>query len=272
MPCIDFDAHFSEYLSAWIEKTQHRFKRPEDMEDELPNVYLKFLNTPAPWLQGALPGDHFAAFGDPGELCALLRRYVDEGVPVPDLLLDRLSELAEEAPLLSLVLDSAAPCEARMLAMNLLRQLDSTAPMLSYLRWQVDRTQEEDLLEGALECLRDMGGEVRGPAKAAFLAAPQAGKEALLDVLCNFPGDEDVFAFALHCFQTHPDQRALYAGYLAKLDDDRALEALLEAAENPGIPYIDFIEIRSAIERLGSEAPVRDFSGDPTYKAVHRLQ
>jgi len=38
------------------------------------------------------------------------------------------------------------------------------------------------------------------------------------------------------------------------------------------VSYVDFIEIRSAIERLGSEAPVRDFSGDPTWQAVRRLQ
>ena len=51
-----------------------------------------------------------------------------------------------------------------------------------------------------------------------------------------------------------------------------ALEALLDVAESDDVTYIDFIEIRSAIERLGSEAPVRDFSNDPTYKAVKRLQ
>lgn len=93
-----------------------------------------------------------------------------------------------------------------------------------------------------------------------------------MDVLCDYPGDEDVFAFALEQFKTQTDKRALYAGYLAKLDDDRALEALLDVAEGNDVNYIDFIEIRSAIERLGSEAPIRDFSNDPTYKAVKRLQ
>ncbi len=269
---MDFDAQFSEYLNQWIEKNQHKYKRPEDMEDEMPGVYLKFLNTPASWLEGATPGEYFNRYESAQELCALLRAYAQGEVPVPDTLLDRLAELNEEPPLMDLAADTAAPCEARMLAIDLLRQLDSTAPMVEYLRWQVDRSQEEDLLDSALESLRAMGDAVRGPAKTAFLAAPQAGKEALLDVLCDFPGDDGVFAFTLECFKTQRDKRALYAGYLAKLDDDRALEALLDAAEDPACSYIDFIEIRSAIERLGSEAPVRDFQNDPTYKAVQRLQ
>lgn len=269
---IDFDAYFTDVLNEWVEKNRKRYKRPEEMEDEVPNVYLRFLNTPADWLDGATPGAYFDRFEEAAELCALLCRYVKEGTPVPDPLLDRLLDMGDEQALLALVSDAAAPCEARMHAIELLRQMDSTAPMVEYIRWQVERNQEEDLLDNALESLRGMGDTVRGPAKIAFAAAGQEGREALLDVLCDYPGDDDVFSFALQCFETQKEKRALFAGYLAKLDDDRALEALLDAAECGDINYVDFIEIRSAIERLGSEAPLRDFSNDPTYKAVKRLQ
>lgn len=157
-------------------------------------------------------------------------------------------------------------------AIELLRQIESTLPMVDFIRWQVERDDEDDILDNALESLRQMGEGVRGPAKVAFMAAGPEGKEALLDVLADYPGDEDVFRFALEQFKTTRDKRALYAGYLAKLDDDHALEALLDVAEGDDVTYTDFIEIRSAIERLGSEAPVRDWSHDPTYQAFKRLQ
>ena len=191
---------------------------------------------------------------------------------MPDPLLDRLEELGDEEALLALVKDKAAPCEARMAGIELLRQLESALPMVDFIRWQVEREEEDDLLDNALESLRQMGEGVRKPAKVAFMAAGQAGKEALLDVLADYPGDGDVFQFALEQFKTCKDKRALYAGYLAKLDDDHALEALLDVAESDDVSYTDFIEIRSAIERLGSEAPVRDWSHDPTYRAFKRLQ
>lgn len=159
-----------------------------------------------------------------------------------------------------------------MTAIELLRQADSHLPMVDFIRWQVERKEEEDLLDNALESLRQMGPDVMRPAKVAFMAADEAGKEALLDVLADYPGDQDVFSFALEQFKTRKDKRALYAGYLAKLDDDHALEALLDVAEGDDVSYTDFIEIRSAIERLGSEAPVRDWSHDPTYRAFKRLQ
>ena len=272
MTIIDFDARFTEVLNKWIEENRHRFRRPEDMEDEVPDVYLRWLNTPADWLEGSAPGEYFDRFSDSAQLCGLLCEYIKGGVPVPDPLLDRLADLGDEAALMALVKDKSAPCEARMDGIELLRQLESTLPMVDFIRWQVERDEEDDILDNALESLRQMGEGVRGPAKVAFLAAGPEGKDALLDVLADYPGDEDVFRFALEQFKTTRDKRALYAGYLAKLDDDHALEALLDVAEGDDVTYTDFIEIRSAIERLGSEAPVRDWSHDPSYQAFKRLQ
>ena len=272
MKIIDFDAKFTEILTDWIEKNRSRFRRPEDMEDEVPDVYLKFLNTPADWLDGKTPGEYFDQFDDSQALCDLVCDYIRDGVPVPDPLLDRLADLADEPTLLKLALNKQAPCEARMAAIELLRQVDSRLPMVDFIRWQVDRDEEDDLLDNALESLRQMGPDVVRPAKVAFLAADDEGKEALVDVLADYPGDQDVFDFALNQFKTRKDKRALYAGYLAKLEDDHALEALLDVAEGDDVSYTDFIEIRSAIERLGSEAPVRDWTHDPTYRAFKRLQ
>lgn len=272
MELIDFDAYFSDHLTQWIEKNRARYKTADEMEEQVPDVYLRFLNTPAEWLDGKAPCEAFDEEADAGKLCDLVKRYIAEGIPVPDPLSDRLVAIGDEQALLKLVTDKTASCEARMLGIELLRQLDSSAPMVDYIRWQVERDEDDDLMDNALESLRLMGDKVRKPAKLAFTVADEAGKEALLDVLCDFPGDDDVFHFALNQFKNTKDKRALYAGYLAKLDDDHALETLLDAAEAEDVSYIDFIEIRSAIERLGSEAPVRDFSDDPTYKAVKRLQ
>ena len=272
MKIIDFDAYFTDVLNDWIEKNQSRFKKPDDMEDEVPDVYLRWLNTPAEWLDGAKPGEYYAQFDNSAELCQNLKDYIHEGISVPDPLLDRLSELADEQALLDMAKDKSAPCEARMAAIEILREIESTLPMVDFIRWQVERDDEDDILDNALESLRQMGDGVRKAARIAFTAADEAGKEALLDVLADYPGDEDVFQYTLKQFLTQKDKRALFAGYLAKLDDDRALEHLLDVAESDDVSYMDFIEIRSAIERLGSEAPVKDWSNDPTYKAFRRLQ
>jgi hypothetical protein len=269
---IDFDEHFSDDLNVWVEKNRAKYKRPEALEEAAAEYYMVWLQTPAKWLGGVAPGAYFDRCADGREMVELLKDYENAEMPVPDPLLTRLEELNQQEPVLALLRDSAAPIGARMHAVELLRQWESAAPMVDYLRWQVEHREDEELLDNALDSLRSMGDAVVKPAKAAFTAADEAGKEALLDVLADFPCDEDVLAFALKQFQAVIGKRALYAGYLGKLGDDRALEPLLVAAEETGVRYIDFIEIRNAIERLGGEAPIRDFSGDPTYAAVRRLQ
>lgn len=268
MQLVDFDAHFQEALNEWIKHNKGKHRGADALEEAAAQYYFTWLETPAPWLEGVAPGQYYAAQSDPSTLVALLRRYVQESVPVPDLLAERIAELPSEAPLLALVRDEAAPCEARMYAVDLLRQLESAAPMVDYLRWQVEATQDADLRDNALDSLRGMGKAVLRPAKLAFQAAGDEGKEALLDVLADYPGDEDVLAFAIRRFTAVPGKRALYAGYLGKLGDERALEPLLNVAEAEKMGYADFIEIRNAIERLGGEAPVRDFSADPEYRAI----
>lgn len=269
---IDFDEYFNDYLTGWMEKNAARFRNADEMEEAAPEVYMTWLNTPAQWLSGKCPGNAFDDCSDAGELCDLLIRYMDGDVSVPDPLLERIAEIGDDTAVMALLTNEEAPCEARMIAIDLLTEMESTAPMVEYLRWQVERNVDDDLLDKSIDALTEMGPAVKGPALIAFRAADDKGKDWLLDVLCNFPGEEDVFQYTLRRFKESPTERALFAGYLAKLEDDRALEALLDVAESDDVKYIDFIEIRSAIERLGSEAPVRDFSNDPTYKAVKRLQ
>jgi len=272
MKLIDFDAAFSEALGRWIEENRGKYKTADEMEDAAPDVYAHWLQTPADFLDGETPGGYFDRCTDANELIALMREYIAQGIPVPDPLLNRLNALADADALLALVEDAQAPAEARMHAIEILRELESELPLVTYIRWQVDRDLDEDLLDSALESLGAMGDKALGPAKIAFMAAGDTGKEALLDLLSQKTGDDDVLSFAIRRFQECADKRALYAGYLGKLDDERALEPLLAAEAGDVLSYIDFIEIRNAIERLGGEAPYRDFTDDPTYIAVQRLQ
>ena len=78
-----------------------------------------------------------------------------------------------------------------------------------------------------------------------------------------------MFRLALRLFEENPDRQALLAGYLGKLGDDRALPALEKAAKRDDVRYLDFIELRNAIEQLGGTAPEREFDSDPDYEALY---
>ena len=271
--CIDFDSRFADFTSRWMKEHGKEYRNFDAMEADMPRVYMTFLNTPARWLDGVTPGAYFTQFEDPKDLVDWMVDYVRKGVPLPDLLLDQIQAVGKpcEKRLVALLKDESAPEEARMTAIGLLREMESTQPKMLYIDWQMNRPDRDDLCDNSLDSLKSMGACVVQPLLEALPKANAAGQEAMLDVLADYPGNEQVFQLALRLFRENRQRRALFASYLGKLGDDRALPALIEAAEDEKTGYIDFIELRNAIEMLGGVAPDREFDNDPDYDALHGM-
>ena len=269
--CINFDEHFADYTSKWMKDHQKDYRNFDAMEADMPRIYMNFLNTPAPWLEGVTPGAYFTQFEDAKDLVDWMCAYCAQGVPVPDLLLDQITTVGKpcEKRLVGLLKDEHVGNEAKMTAIGLLRELESTQPKMLYISWQMERQAKDELADNALDSLAEMGKSVVQPILEALPRANAAGQEALLDVLANYPGNEQVYKLAIRLFRENPNRRALFASYLGKLGDERALPDLVAAANDNNVGYIDYIELRSAIEELGGVCPERDFEGDPEYEALH---
>jgi len=273
MPIINFDEHFADFMSDWMKNNQNLYNSFDEMEEDMPRIYTAFLNTRARWLGNVSPGAYFTQFEDPKVLVDWLAQYCEEGVPVPDLLLEQITTVGKpcEKRLVELLKDEEAPEEARMIAVNLLREMESTMPKMIYIRWQLDREREDELKDSALESLTAMGECVVQPILQELPKANEAGEEALMEVLSHFPGNEHIFRLAIKLFTQRKERRALFAGYLAKLGDDRALPELISAAAEAKLPYLTFIEIRNAIEILGGVCPERSYEDDPEYEALRDM-
>ncbi len=274
MPIIDFDEHFAEFTSEWMKKHQNDYSNYDEMEADMPRVYMSFLNTRAGWLGSVTPGSYFTQFEDPKVLVDWLNQYCEERVPLPDLLLEQIVTVGKpcEKRLLELLKNEESTDEARMTAIELLKEMGSLLPKMLYINWQMDRDDKDDLRDKALESLIEMGDSVIQPILQVLGKANEAGQEALLEVLVHFPAGEQTIKLARKLFRERKERRAVLAGYLARLGDDRVLPDLLEAAQEEQLPYLTYIEIRNAIEELGGECPEREYEDDPEYDALRSLQ
>ena len=273
MPIINFDERFADFMSDWMKSHQDQYETFDDMEEDMPRIYVAFLNTRAKWLGNVTPGAYFTQFEDPKVLVDWLAQYCEEGAPVTDLLMEQITTVGRpcEKRLLELLKDEEATEEAKMIAINLLREMESVLPKMLYITWQLDREGKDELKDNALESLTDMGECVVQPILQELPKANASGEEALLEVLSHFPGNELIYKLAIKLFKERKERRALFAGYLAKLGDDRALPELMAAAEEEKLPYLTFIEIRNAIEELGGICPERNYDDDPEYEALRDL-
>lgn len=270
MQLIDFDERFADYLRVWMAGHEDDFDNADQMEDAVPEVYQSFLDSPADWLGGIKPGEYFDSFHDAAELIRLMNAYIDRGVSLPDMLLNRLVELGGEAEeaLTALLDDDGAGAEKKMLCVTLLRELESILPMERYIAWQYEREDEDELCDNAMESLEEMGETACAAMLDALEGASPAGKEALLVSLSRYPGDDRILEGLLQLIELRPHRLAILAASLGRLGDARALPILNRLAEEEGLRYLDYIELRSAIEALGGEAPQREFYDDPEYEAL----
>ena len=275
MKCINFDRAFERYMAEWIKENSEKYKDDMDViEDMMPDVYLEFLKKPADFLDGVAPQDYFEQFDNADMLVNWLCDYIAQGVPVPDLLLERVTALGNpaEKSLLALVARDDLPEETQMTAISLLREMESKAPMQRYIDYIASLEEPSDKGDLCAEALMSMGESVVEPILATLSGTGQTGRDIFADVLSNYPGDERIYELMIARVVTRAERRALFASYLAKLGDERAIPMLKEAAQSPDINYLDYVEVVNAIEALGGERPPeREFSGDPYYESLRQV-
>ena len=275
MKCINFDRAFERYMAEWMKENSEKYKDDMDViEDMMPDVYLEFLQKPADFLDGVAPQNYFEQFDDADMLVNWLCDYIAQGVAVPDLLLERVTALGDpaEKSLLALIARDDLPEETQMTAISLLREMESKAPMQRYIDFIASLEEPSDKGDLCAEALMSMGESVVEPILAALSGAGQTGRDIFADVLSNYPGDERIYELMIERFVTRDERRALFASYLAKLGDERAIPMLKEAAQSPDINYLDYVEVVNAIEALGGERPPeREFAGDPYYESLKQV-
>lgn len=258
---IDFDSLFKREILALLKEG----KDPEQLEEEYPDIYLKWLDTPHAACGGVSPNAYFAAM-KPEQLMAELAAYVSCGKAAPDSLLFAAEDAPGMEPLLYDAFLHGDSVTLRCLAADLLNQRQSALPLPQYLEL-LKAPGDKQLCE-----LAAAGLEQQGEAAKELLihAAEQANDEGallMLDLLCALAPDERVFALLKLHFVRQEHKRAELASLLSRYGDERALPLLEQAIA--GTDYMEYRAICDAIEALGGIVEEdRDFSGDPYYERL----
>lgn len=269
MNIIDFDSRFFDYAREWV--AAHPGLTDQQVEDSYNDMMREWISMPADWLNGAAPQDYFNRFERPEELIELLKGYSDAKVSLPEPLYTRIVELGEAcAPGLTAMLADESLDEAlRAEALGLLRDMDTRLADELLIRLVCTAEKQSELPEMAAETLAERDAGLAARLLDAYAACPEYAQTLILDICCNFPGDPRTCDHLVWRLRNQPEHRALWASCLAKLGDERALDALKEMLLLNDLRYFDYIELRAAVEALGGDpGEERSFYGDPDYEAL----
>ena len=272
MKIHDFDEKFYEYVRAWM--AMHPGMTEKQVEESYNEIMLNWLNAPARWLDGEKPGEYFLRYSEPKDLMKLLSEYDKRDIGLPEPLYSRVVSVGEPCvePLMRMIKNSDNPESLRATALAILRDIggDAVEPLLIDL--VCEGKMDDELSEMAADTLSEGDASVVGKLMERYAGATEMGQLRILDVCSNFPGDERVYERLVEKLRNRPDSRALYASLLGKLGDARAVDVLKPFLSLSDIGYLDYIELRNAVEALGGDpGEDRTFYGDPDYEAMRNM-
>ena len=267
---IDLDAIFSDFLNEWFQEHKSDYEDFGELEEAAAGVYGKWAQTPLDVLGGVTPLSYYQKIKDPKELVALAVKYVMADMSPPVLLCDRIAQVKECEPYLAQIVALNESVELTITAANILTEMRSEAAFPHYIDWIFGKTKNAELLELAVEKLSCHGDGVADIILSRMDGAPFDLETAkyLADILTHCGKDERIYNLLTALFEKGGDV-PLYAAYLGKYGDRRALPPLISRGERQDINYLEYMEIRNAVEALGGElVNNKDFKNDKYYKAL----
>ncbi len=259
MKLYDFDGMFDEKLAAYIRTHADKYKE-EEWENVIPELYNRFGDTKIKSL-GKTPNEYYGEMSDE-DLIKSLRAHIKQSVPVSEYLCNAI-EKRDVAELLLPLLDGSA--DEVSYALNLLGA--TPAAVGKYMELLVNSADEE-VRNTCVDLVKELADLVKEQAKDYYSKGVRT--EYMLEILSRCKEKEDgIFEILLKEFRADGDNIPMHASYLAAYGDERALPYLLDKIDEEGIPYVEYQELKYAIEALGgSYDKPRDFSGDPYYDMI----
>ncbi len=262
MELIDFDGLFDEKLAVYMEEKKDKYTE-QQWEDVIPKLYKKFGDTYVKKV-GCTPKEYYAKMSN-AQLVETLSAHLTEDVPVPEFLCNEL-ESRDDVELLFPLLESGDSA-MQSYAINLI--LDDKRAYDAYFSLLCNEDADTDVRDDVADIFKNNADAVCDRVLNAYKA--EIAQEYMLEILSRVIAarSDEIYSILLDEFISSGDRAPMRASYLAAYGDVRALPILLDRIEDRSIGFVEFQELKYAIEALGGEYnEPRDFSDDKDFLAV----
>ena len=260
MKLIDFDGMFDEKFAEFMEKNQEKYTEKQ-WEEIIPKLYKKFGDTYVAKVK-CTPKEYYAKMTET-ELVETLRAHLQNDVPVPEFLCMEIENRGEAETLSPMLFDENEA--AVSYAINLIG--DNTKAYDKYFTILEKDLATEEIRSDVADIFKLHADEVK--ARAFKNLENGVATEYMLEILSRVKEKEDKIFDALLSAFLSGENVPIRASYLAAYNDERALPYLMKRIESKEIGFVEFQELKYAIEALGGEYDEpRDFTGDKDYLAV----
>ncbi len=259
MKLYDFDGMFDEKLSQYIQKHAGEYRESE-WEDIIPQLYKKFGDTPIKSI-GKTPRQFYADMSGE-ELIKCLKAHLKQEVSVSEFLCEAIEsrDLTEQLiPLLS------GTESEREYAVNLIGSDERV--IKKYLEMLVN-SADGDFKNRLADFIKEKADLVVGEVLEYYEKG--VDREFMLEIMSrSVVRNDKIFDILIKEFRCDSENVPMHASYLAAYGDERALQYLLDKIDEETVTFIEYQELKYAIEALGGEyTKERDFTNDPYFELI----
>ena len=266
----NLDKLFELYVQEAVRKNKEKYSSHEALEDDLGMLFNRFENVRIKTLDGKTPKEYAAELREDGEIFDYVSKCLENNIEVTDTICDEVVRAEGATEYLNGLLYENNK-DAKLLAALLLKEIDDEEVEDIFISVLTNDEMPDEVKTVAFEYLSDGDDCVPEKILEIINSVPEKNQGILVEVLSNFKGRKDVFYWLVTMLQ-RADDVPTYAELLGRYGDPAAIDILISFASEVDINYVEFVEIRNAVEELGGEmTEEKDFSDDPYYKYINHI-
>ena len=266
----NLDKLFELYVQEAVRKNKEKYSSHEALEDDLGMLFNRFENVRIKTLDGKTPKEYAAELREDGEIFDYVSKCLENNIEVTDTICDEVVRAEGATEYLNGLLYENNK-DAKLLAALLLKEIDDEEVEDIFISVLTNDEMPDEVKTVAFEYLSDGDDCVPEKILEIINSVPEKNQGILVEVLSNFKGRKDVF-YWLVTMLLRAEDVPTYAGLLGRYGDAAAIDILKSFASEVDINYVEFVEIRNAVEELGGEmTEEKDFSDDPYYKYINHI-
>ncbi len=266
----NLDKLFELYVQDVVKKNKEKYSSHEALENDLGMLFNRFENVKVRTLDGKTPKEYARELREDGEIFDYVSKCLENNIEVTDTILDEVVRTEGAVEYLNGLLYENNK-DAKLLASLLLKEIGGDEVEDIFISLLTNDEMPDEVKTVAFEYLSDGDDCIPDKILEIINGVPEKNQGILVEVLSNFKGRKDVFFWLVTMLQRAEDVPT-YAGLLGRYGDTSAIDILKSFAQEVDINYVEFVEIRNAVEELGGEmSEEKDFSDDPYYKYINHV-
>lgn len=267
MQYFDLEELFMKSIREKVLSDKEKYSNVKVIEKELMGMYLDWVQHSNEELDGFTPIEYVKIVDKSGNLFDYIEYMLNTEREVSDIVTDALVKRDDAIELVKKLLQSNDRNTLKY-AFTVMFELDNS--LVTDLCIDIIRSKDDnqEKIGACYEMLAEDNDEAVDKILSIMYEVDEDTQFIFADILSNYKNNENIFMWLVTMLYRGKDLCEV-AQMLGRYGDNKAVNMINSFVLDKDLNYMEFIELRNAVERLGGEFEYeKDFSEDEYYKKI----